>query len=952
MVLSTALVTCMSVSVGQAQTMAQAEGATEQQAPIREYDFDIKAGPLSAVLNRFADITDMQLVYSAEIVQGQSSSGLAGRFSAPQALYAILSEGGFVFEIRGPGMVIINQLSAGDDDAVMLSPTIAMAERPTGVVIDRSNTGRAVIGHEALGALDLGAGDPMDAFDQLPNVAFSEGRFTTSEDNLQSLLPEEVSISGGDIYSNLVTFDGLQTKNYAYDISSDVPAHYDKLGVSTTHMVFLNSGLLEQVAVQDSNISAKYTGFSGGVIEFETRDPGTGFGGSLAGKYSADWLTSYLEGDEEEVGEIDEGTPQNEKYTLSGVIDIPITDKLYSMFGVGYKKSTVQRQISEAYSAYKGATVGTSDETMQFLAKLMHNISDNDTVVLSANITPFNSEFTRSNTYGDDQVAKSLSYMNFVEWRREAGGFSANIKAYFSNSGFKREAPDGFAYYYNQSYDGFYGEPNAATDVCDNERCSVGGFGDIETNQKSYGLVSDFSQKTDFGDLNFGLKWESYKLRSERFNQSSSYSFSYLFQDDDTNIVCADANDPYCIEGAQAIMRRATYPAYDIRVDLNTFDAYAELDGEKALQGFLQNIRYRFGLSATYEDFLENFQLAPRFTIGVDFADHWSLDVGANRYYERDLLTYALQNEKPLFIHENRDYIQDGNDYIVGNDWYLYREFGTTTGYGLSDLETPYTDELTAAVTYFDPDGLGTLRLKGIYRDEKEQISRITTLEETTYFLNGDYRTVDRRIFRAANDGYSTYRGLSLEWNKSFENHFLSLTATWSKTTTSNTDYFTDTEDQYEPLVYIEDPIQAENAETLDDQVIADAIITKDELKIRRAEFSVPWKFTAYWSAKWLEGKLRTSIDATYSPKYTTIEDTGVNRNYDGNRYDVYSVVDRKNRLRANLYAGYVIEFGNDNAVMLTLRANNLFNSRTHTATIGAPYEIGRNFVFGFESTF
>ena len=956
---TTALVTCMAVQGVQAQTTATEPGNQTVLVAQDVLDFNIPASALSTVLNRFADVTGLQLVYSADLVKGMNSTGLKGPFTAVQGLYVLLSETGYTFQFKGPKMVIIQNITAGDEqgDAVLLSPSIALAERPRGVVIDKSSTGRALIGRGALSSLNQGAGDPMDAFTQLPNVAFSADQYAVSENNEQSLLPQEVSISGGEIYNNLITFDGLQTKSYTFDAGNDNPAHYGSLGISTTHMIILDAGLLEQVAVQDSNISAKYTGFSGGVIEFKTRDPKTELGGAISGNYQSDSLTSYISGLKDENGdtvdidEEDHPVPQFEKYTIGAVVDIPINEKLYSMFYLSVRNSNVARNIHDDYTITRGDFAQTTSRGIQFMGKLMYNVGDEDTLLLSTMITPYKSEFTRSNVYGDEQVTEGVGHISSLEWRRERNLLSATVKVFYSGSGFKRDAPNDFYRLQNISYGDDDATPNSQTDVCNRSICSVGGFGDIRTRQNSYGIDAEFTYKFSEGDLNFGLRWNGDKIHNERFEENHAYSFDRRLQSATRNIICADSTDLSCISGVQVITRRSGYPEYDIEVNMDSFDGYAEFLGRKDYQGFIQAFRYRAGVAAGYESYLKNLTLAPRFTVGVDFEDHWSVDFGVNRYYARNFLGYALRDGQPSLVQERRLVDIDGTDYTYLNEWEIYTQL-TTTKYADADLKTPHSDELTAVLTYDNAEGLGTIRLKGIYRDNKDRVSRLLVLEELTRIYRGNEQTYYQRYYTPVNLGTSTYRGISLEWNKSLENHFFSLTATWSKTRTSNIDYYAVLTDGDIEISYIADPVQAENSGDMDDAAFANTLTPISSLKTRRSEFSVPWKISGFWKARWLDGKLTTSLDGKFIPSWIDIEDSGTNRTYDGVRYDVFTQVEEKNLIRFNADISYKFDLAQGRSIVLNMHINNLFNSPSRTATSTRPYEKGRSIVFGAKAAF
>ena len=924
--------------------------ASGQAAPVAEQslEFAIPAGDLVEALTQFAAKTDLELVYDADLLAGKKTRGLAGSYTPAQALYVLLIDAGQTFRFAASDRVIIEAIAANTDadDAVLLAPSIALAARPTGVTIDKTSTGRALVGRGAIASLDQGAGDPTDAFTQLPNLEFSRSQYRVTKDSEQSLLPQEISISGGDIYSNLLTFDGIQTKSYIYNVTDNNPANFDALGISTTHIVQLDSNLLEQIAVQDSNVSAKYTGFTGGVVEFKTRDPRDTAGASFSATYAGDSLTHYLVGVDEAVDRAKFPEPEFERYKLRGVVDWPFSDRLSSMLALSLRQSQIVRPISPDYTIYQNPSTETASRSMQLLGKLKYNLSGEDTLLLNTNITPYKSEFTRGNVFGDRQSTDGISYVNSLEWRRERGNFSSNLKAIYSEADMKRDAPNTFLRWTNTAYRN--SRPRQPqTDFCNRRLCATGGFGDIQSQQQTLGLDAAFSYYFAKNDLNFGFRWYRDEVESKRFDTNYIYAFASSRQGSRRNIICVDPGDVACIGGQQVITRRNVLSAYDIGVNINAVDGYTELEGFIPLDGLINKFRYRAGLNITYEDYLKNTDIAPRLSLGLDVGNAWALDIGANRYYTRNLLSYALRDGKPSPFLENRRFERNGRDYRYQNDWVLYSQ-SARTKYSDANLKTPHSDELTFAITYSDADGLGTLRLKGIYRDNKDRIARNLEQRQLTRVLRGREVTYNQRFYTPTNGGRSSYRGLSLEWNKSLDNHFLSLVATLSKTESSNLDYFDQSEDGSEQVAYLANP---EGAARLDDAAFAATLTTVDALSLRRQDFSTPFILSGFWKANWLGGKLVTSIDGRFIPGWKDIVNTGRGRRYRGVRYDIYGDVERRNRLRFNAEMSYRLDLSSV-PVTLGARVNNLFNHSSRTATARNPYEKGRSFIFSIEVPF
>ncbi|MFC4313779.1 TonB-dependent receptor domain-containing protein [Steroidobacter flavus] len=101
-------------SVARAQEAQPAEQT--EQAPRR---FDIPSGSLASALNRLADLSGLALVYPASLVQGMSTRGLSGNFSAQQALSSLLEGTGLRFRMTGKNTITIEKATQSADTRVL-----------------------------------------------------------------------------------------------------------------------------------------------------------------------------------------------------------------------------------------------------------------------------------------------------------------------------------------------------------------------------------------------------------------------------------------------------------------------------------------------------------------------------------------------------------------------------------------------------------------------------------------------------------------------------------------------------------------------------------------------------------------------------------------------------------------------------------------------------------------
>lgn len=89
--------------------------------------YAIPAGLLTAVLNRFAEESGLLLTAPGELTEGQTSTGLQGRFTVEQGLRSILAGSGLQYRLDGEGVVTLIR-AASRQDPVVLSAIVVQGE--------------------------------------------------------------------------------------------------------------------------------------------------------------------------------------------------------------------------------------------------------------------------------------------------------------------------------------------------------------------------------------------------------------------------------------------------------------------------------------------------------------------------------------------------------------------------------------------------------------------------------------------------------------------------------------------------------------------------------------------------------------------------------------------------------------------------------------------------------
>lgn len=139
----------------------------------------------------------------------------------------------------------------------------------------------------------------------------------------------------------------------------------------------------------------------------------------------------------------------------------------------------------------------------------------------------------------------------------------------------------------------------------------------------------------------------------------------------------------------------------------------------------IQRLELTPGVRVQYDDFLKNTTVAPRFAASLDvFGDKRTrLFGGANRYYGQNLLAYKLRNGIGTY------YIQTRADAL--SPWVTGEQKSASIDYDISDLKTPYSDEVSLGLSQRVLDTVWTV--KWVNRKGRDQFGR-----ESTTDANGD----------------------------------------------------------------------------------------------------------------------------------------------------------------------------------------------------------------------
>ena len=613
-------------------------------------------------------------------------------------------------------------------------------------------TGMQLLDSELIEQLPTGEGNLADLLRTNPAVSFSrDGRGSA---NSAVMRPEEFSFHGQPYYQNLFMIDGIDTTSdinpgSGGDLFSS-PSLTGVVGGSSPQGYYLDVDLLEQVEVYDSNIPARFGGFTGGVVSSRIkRYDGNDFIDVRYGIQRDEWESFHLDpGDEEEFEQADsynaEFTPtyRKDNYTLSAQQGLGENTGL--TLGASRRSST----FLQTYTGETGLQHRTyyDDSIDNLHAKIDHQFSERLHASLSLRHADRTHDGLTSTRY-DDMFTKSHN-----SW-----GIGGNLEY---------QLLSGARFTLDMALDRMSDQLDSDSNLFTRHESLEGS---LPTQSGGYG---DITQRQTTINLSPELVLPAMQLGASRhqisFGGDFKYSDSYYKRPETTTFLeysCIQDNGSNgCIDqdgsgssdyGDEYLSRAFYYGAGEVALDYTSVALYLEDQIEHG------NWRFRLGLRAGYNNWLKNIDLAPRFSAEWDaFSDGSTrLLAGANRYYGRSFLRYAINDVVRSWSTLNF-YDEDGN---------LTKETQYDDRSGNLDLNSPYSDELMLG--WIQQAGPFNSTLKLVQRTSRDSIRRIEDDEGSYYYDNegsSDTRSITWELDHARHPlrigASETFARLSVGW--------------------------------------------------------------------------------------------------------------------------------------------------------------------------------------------
>lgn len=592
-----------------------------------------------------------------------------------------------------------------------------------------------------------GNGDITSILRILPNVQYDNAQLQSTTPG--EIDPANISISGGLYYQNNFLIDGFNMNN---DLDPSISGgNYNAVGVTAlpgrSQGLNIDTSLLESINVQDSNISAAYGGFTGGVVEANTKKATKKFGAKISyqitqgnAETNAISLTRYhIYGDANDF--LNSTSDSNQPNFIKHIVRSSFESKMNDNAGVIASLITTQSFIPlNAYAATQISSTLDSvrkeqkRQSYNLYVKGHYDIGESIRLEASYAYMPqFNNYFIVNTRNSDFDML--------------TGGHQAGIKSFWDNAIGNLTTQANFNYLDNS-------RTNSATNMYiwrystdknwnPNGNNSEGGYGNVDSKQitfttKIHQDFESFSIKFWENHLNTGIELGYVNAYYERledtmignigFNRPMSGSCTDLIWCsngivDITNLSQALQNIWRDNQGQYA-SRITLYEAGKINLHNFTLASYVE-DDMKFDIGKYGSINARFGLRLDYDTYMNKVAIAPRFSL--NFIAPWKnwdrgkyfvtqVSFGANRYYGRNLFAYRLYDARSaLQVTLNRS-----AENIAWENAAITRNKNDTN---FQQLRIPYADELM--VGFVQKFFMFNLNAKYIHRFGRDEVRRM-----------------------------------------------------------------------------------------------------------------------------------------------------------------------------------------------------------------------------------
>ena len=636
-----------------------------------------------------------------------------------------------------------------------------------------------------------------ESIKQNSNISFNNQHNIST--NKAEISPKDFSINAAPFYQNAFLVNGMSFDN-AIDPAGNQNINASSLWrapVMGAQSSVINTSLLKSIKVLDSNISAKYGNFEGGVIDTKLKDPIKTFGARISTSYTDGNLNKIIIDEENRAGyETSRNKNLNNNFVKQNQ-NIYLESKFSDDYGILFNYSRTTSIIK----------MPTKREVLAQGYFYPNQSRKNENLLLKGFIVLDNHIIKPSIIYTPSVYKGFLEGVIDSNLKAKFGGLISNVELFSEFDNFTVTQNLGYsiqnsARYFDKNMKfGFF--TNKVANWGTGTYSSKGGYGDIreQTLELNYKLdlesdVKEFrnTEHTFYAGLELSHKKASY----ETLKHLAEYYNPQILPN---GVVCKDG-DVFCLMGevvdrkgnigAGQYLTRATFtPEFKTKISATNFDFYLEDDIK------YKRFNLRLGARSSYDGIIKKFNIAPRITGEFDLLGDESNFFGAgfNRYYGKNFFAYKLYDN----IYSYTQYLSRAN---------YNEEFKQTGGkkndYNFNELKRSFNDEFS--VFYRGEFKNTKFNLKYLKRLGKNQV--VLSDKKTLGLADIDDENLSKNYKVYTNLGTSKADILSLDIAnaKSIEifntlNDF-SLSATYTKKKTDFKDYRSDERDRNSKVKY------------------------------------------------------------------------------------------------------------------------------------------------------
>lgn len=917
----TLLAAALAASLLGTTTRAQPLAATLDAQLSQQQVFDIPPQPLASALIAFARQSGIQLSADSRLLAERQSPGVQGHYSSSQALRQLLRGSGLRAK-AGNGEHLLIEIAPG----AQRSPAASTPLQTPDILVTATQpaTGLKVLSRSSIEALPAGNGDITSLLRIHPNVQFDDSQLSSKTPG--EIDPANISINGAHYWQNLFLVDGVGMNN-DIDPAADNPVSMTDVPGRSQGLA-LDTDLLQEVRVYDSNVPASLGGFNGGVVEAVTRAPSQELHGKLSMQMArSEWTEYHI--DQRQQADFENSTsaanqPEFEKLISRATLEGHLSEDFGLLGSFSRKTSSIPlRGYGSSYSTPgEGMDKEQSRQIDNYFIKASWRLNEALDADLSLTHAPQVNEYFIANSLDSATRIESggdLASLR-VNWRLPLATLQQTLA--WSRLENSRDSEKNYykGWRWSQSKNWSSATPSSSL------LSAEGSYGDIEQRQSgfSYKLNADWNAFALFGlqhQVQSGLELSRQNVYYERLE---TFRYGSLINSSNACIEsewCSIGFTPaYPAAAGQAFRRLNTYDAGRIEFDTRAWALY--LQDEMSLG----RLTLRPGVRLDGDDYMDQRTLAPRLALEYDLFgdDRTRLIGGANRYYGRNLYSYRLNDGRAtLFSYQTRA--------SGAAAWSAPVRSVNSTRF--SQLDIPYDDELTLGLEQVWLDT--RFALKYVNRKGRDQIIR-----SQGRFLglpSGDPTQLTTTYYTYANEGESeadvfsfTLRPLHnfalLGSSTQFE-----LALDWTQVSRSHTDY----------------------AEAFGEAELLDQVILYDGKFIRYSErpadnFARPWTARLSSSTRLPQFNLTWSNLLRHRAGYRRIADSGRNVDYQGTPADVWEEQSFGSALIWDTRLAWELPTAAEQAVFVNLDVTNLLDrvAISDVSNADVPtYEVGRQFM-------